>query len=106
MYKIWDDFGIADSKMLGYWHSKNPVKLNNPNVLATVYLKDNEALLCLYNFSDKAESFNITIDKSLLGFDVKSSSEIRFGKSSRKIKNISKAFKLGKRKGIIINVKG
>lgn len=106
MYKIWDDFGISDSKMLGYWHSKNPVKVNNPNVLATVYLKDNEALLCLYNFSNKAESFNITMDKKLLGFDVKSSTEIRFGKRSRKMKNICKSFKLGKRKGIIINVKG
>lgn len=106
MYKIWDDFGIADSKMLGYWHSKNPVKTDNENVLATVYLKHNEALLCLYNFSTKTEKFNISIDNSLLGFDIKNSTEIRFGKHSRKIKDINKTHKLGKRKGIIIYLKG
>lgn len=106
MYKIWDDFGIADSKMLGYWHSKNPAKTDNPNVLATVYLKNNEALLCLYNFSDKAEKFNLMIDKGLLGFDIKNTQEIRFGKKSKTIKNINKTLKLGKRKGIIINLKG
>lgn len=106
MYKIWDDFGIADSRMLGYWHSKNPVKTNNTNVLATVYLKKNEALLCLYNFSDKTERFYIHIDNNMLGFKPAFFSEIRFGKSSRKIKSMDKLFKLGKRKGIIIKLQG
>lgn len=102
MYKIWDDFGITESRMLGYWHSENPVKTDNANVLTTVYLKENEALICAYNFADNAESFSLDINSDLLGFSLKNASEIRFGKKSRKIKNINKAFKLGKRKGIII----
>lgn len=106
MYKIWDDFGITDSQMLGYWHSKNPVKTDNRNVLSTVYLKDNEALLCLYNFSNKSEKFGISIDENMLGFKPDCFSEIRFGKKSRKVKSIDKCFSLGKRKGIIINLKG
>ena len=106
MYKIWDDFGITDSKMLGYWHSKNPVKTDNPKVLSTVYLKEGEALVCLYNFSDRAESFDVSVDKGLLGFSPRSASEIRFGKRERKIGNTNKRLKLGKRKGIIMNLKG
>ncbi len=106
MYKIWDDFGITESKMLGYWHSKNPVKTNNPNVLSTVYLKNSEALICFYNFSNKSEVFNLSINKELLGFKAENAFEIRFGKRRKKIKNIFKQFKLGKRKGIIIKLMG
>lgn len=105
MYKLWDDFGITESKMLGYWHSKNPVKTDNKNVLATVYLKNNKALICIYNFADKAQKFKLTINDELLGFKVDCSSEMRFGKKSRKINNVFKTFSLGKRKGIIIELK-
>lgn len=106
MYKIWDDFGIEDSSMLGYWHSKNPVRTDNPSVLATIYLKHNEALLCFYNFSNNSESFNILIDNKALGFIPKTALKIRFHKKAKSIKNISGSFKLGKRRGIIIDLKG
>lgn len=105
MYKLWDDFGITESKMLGYWHSKNPVKTDNENVLATVYLKENKALVCVYNFGSKAQKFNLKIDKELLGFNPLNSSEMRFGKKSKKVNNIFKNFRLGKRKGVIIELK-
>lgn len=105
MYKIWDDFEIAESRMLGYWHSENPVKTDNENVLCTAYLKNGEALLCFYNFSDKAQSFSFELNKKLLGFCPQDCCEIRFGKKSRKIKNLMKNRKLSKRKGIMIKVK-
>ncbi len=106
MYKIWDDFGISESKMLGYWHSENPVKTDKKNVLPTVYLKENEALICLYNFSDRTESFNLSFNQGKLKFSPKNSFEIRFSRSRKKIRNINKTFSLGKRKGIIIYLKG
>lgn len=106
MYKVWDDFGISESRMLGYWHSKNPVVTDNENVLSTVYLKDNKALLCLYNFSGKKEKFNLKINKSLLGFDISKAGEVRFGKNHQRKIDVNKKFALGKRKGIIIELKG
>lgn len=106
MYKVWDDFGIAESRMLGYWHSENPVKTDNENVLSTVYLKDNTALLCLYNFSNKKENFSLNINKALLGFDIMKAGEVKFGKSRKRKTDINKSFSLGKRKGIIIELKG
>lgn len=105
MYKIWDDFGISESRMLGYWHSKNPVKTDNSNVLATVYLKENEVLICAYNFSDKAESFSFKFNAKLLSFNPERAFELRFGKRKRAIKNINKVFKLSKRKGIMISLR-
>lgn len=104
MYKVWDDFGIADSRMLGYWHSENPVKTNNKNVLATAYVKENEALLCFYNFSDKKEKFAVELDEKLLGFIPSSAKEIRFGRSRQREIDMNKTIALGKRKGIIIKV--
>lgn len=106
MYKVWDDFGIEESSMLGYWHSKNPVSTDNENVLSTVYLKDNSALVCLYNFSNKREKFNLNISRELLGFDISKAVEIRFGKSRKRKANLNKKFALGKRKGIILEIKG
>ncbi len=105
LYRLWDDFGISDSRMLGYWHSKNPIKTDNKNVLVTAYVKKDSALVCAYNFADKAQSFSFDIDFDLLGFKFKNANEVRFGKARRKIKNVFKRFSLGKRKGIIIELK-
>lgn len=106
MYKVWDDFGITESRMLGYWHSENPVSTDNKNVLSTVYLKKDEALLCFYNFADKSEKFSINIVNELLGFSVSEAREIKFGSGRKKRLNLNKEFKLGARKGIIISLKG
>lgn len=66
--------------MLGYWHSQNPIVTDNPNVLTTVYLKENSALLCAYNFSKRGEKFNFVIDNEKLGFSPSRCREIKFGK--------------------------
>lgn len=106
MYKVWDDFGITESRMLGYWHSENPIRNDNENVLSTVYLKENAALLCLYNFSGKKEKFNLKMYPALLGFEISEASKIKFGKSRKRKINIYKSFSLGKRKGMIIYLRG
>lgn len=68
LYRVWDSFGIEDADMYGYWHSAVPIKTDNDNVKATVYLKDDKALVALYNFSDKKQKFSIIADSSKLGF--------------------------------------
>lgn len=105
MYKVWDDFGISQSRMLGYWHSKNPVKTDNDNVLVTVYLKKDSALLCFYNFSHKTEKFAVDINEELLGFIPKFSTQIKFGKNGKKNINMKKTFTLKKRNGIMVELR-
>lgn len=106
MYKIWDDFGITYSKMLGYWHSKNPAQTDNESVLVTTYLKERGALVCIYNFSNKTEKFNLFLDNKLLGFNALEAKELKFGSNRKKKINLNKTFSLGARKGIIINLRG
>jgi len=39
LWKVWDEFGITESEMVGWWVEGNPVKTGNPEVLATAYVK-------------------------------------------------------------------
>lgn len=106
LYRIWDDFGISYSKMLGYWHSENPVSTDNENVFCTVYLREKSALLCFYNFSKNREKFNIFTDTEKLGFIPRESKELKPGSSLKRSVNINKTLSLSGRKGIIICIRG
>lgn len=101
MYRLWDEFIIEDSQMLGYWHSKNPITTDNENVLTTVYKKGESALLCVYNFSNKKECFNFLTDGELLGFEPCDIRKIKFGSKVKKHADITKSQQLGGRKGAI-----
>lgn len=68
IYKLWDDFGIEESRMLGWWHGKNPVSTGLDCVKATVYLKNNRALVAMYNFDRRPHLVYTEIDNALLGF--------------------------------------
>ena len=39
LWKVWDEFGIAESEMVGWWVDANPVKTDNRDVLATCYVR-------------------------------------------------------------------
>lgn len=101
MYKLWDEFIIEDSQMLGYWHSKNPITTDNKNVRTTVYKKGESALLCVYNFSNKKEHFHFLTNKELLGFAPCDTRKIKFGSKVKKHADITKPHQLGGRKGAI-----
>lgn len=105
MYKLWDEFIIEDSQMLGYWHSKNPITTDNENVLTTVYKKGESALLCVYNFSQKAEKFAFGINKDLLGFEPKTVQKIKFGSNIKQKADILQKQRLAKRSGAVYLLK-
>lgn len=71
IYRVWDEFDISNSLMLGYWHSKNPFSTDNKNVLVTAYKNGEDYLVCAYNFSNKTEKFSFKVDDSLLGNKLK-----------------------------------
>lgn len=105
MYKVWDEFEIEESKMLGYWNGKNPILTDNENVLTTVYLKKDCALLSVYNFSNKKENFNFNINKELLGFDISKVQKIKFGSSIKRKYDIFEKHSLSKREGMLLLIK-
>jgi hypothetical protein len=69
IWKLWDDFGIADAKMLGYWNPACPVRADHPDVLATAYVKPGRALISLASWAKETVRCHLQIDWKALGLD-------------------------------------
>lgn len=71
LWEFWDEFGIQDAKMLGYWAPSCPVKADNKDVLVTVYAKADVALLSVASWAPKPISCRLKIDFESLGISRK-----------------------------------
>ncbi len=69
LWHLFDDFGIADSQMKGYWVDDNPVKTNHKNIKTTAYLKEDKVLIAIGSWSDKDEYVTLNIDWNKLGLN-------------------------------------
>jgi hypothetical protein len=69
IWKVWDDFGMQGSKMIGYWVENNPVKTNNPDVPATIYKKDKSALVSIASWAKADTDIQLIVDWKALGID-------------------------------------
>ncbi len=69
IWKLWDDFGIKGSEMIGYWSENCPVKTNNEKVLATVYKKSGSTLIAIASWADDDVKVKLNIDWKKLGVD-------------------------------------
>jgi len=69
LWKLWDEFGIQDAKMIGYWDVACPVKTNVDKILATVYHKRGKTLVALASWATEPHICRLTIDWKSLGLD-------------------------------------
>ena len=69
IWKLWDNFGIKGSEMIGYWSSNCPVKTTNDKVLATVYRKNGTALVSIASWATEDTHVKLNIDWKSLGID-------------------------------------
>jgi len=69
IWKLWDDFGIQGSEMTGFWVSDHPVKTGRPDVLATVYKKDNQVLIAIASWAAGPARIRLDIDWQQLVID-------------------------------------
>lgn len=69
VWKIWDDFGIADATMLGFWEQKPAATASDVTVKITAYRKPGQVLLSVGNYSDEAKTVRLTLDWAQLGLD-------------------------------------
>jgi len=95
LWKVWDEFGITESEMVGWWVEGNPVKTGTPAVLATAYVKPadsggraanasdpksrkpvekpggNSVLIALASWAKDPADIRLAIDWKKLGLDPK-----------------------------------
>ena len=61
------DFGIAESRMLGYWLDDPPVRTGHGRVLATAYVRPERILIALASWSNRDETLTLELDRDALG---------------------------------------
>jgi hypothetical protein len=69
IWKVWDEFGIEEARMIGYWSADCPVKTDNQNVLATAYVKKGRVLVSLASWADEPVKCRLWIDWKALGMN-------------------------------------
>jgi len=68
LWKNWDEFGIADAKMIGYWQKDKIVTTSDPDVLATAYVKDGHLLIAIASWAKNTVQVTLNIDWERLGW--------------------------------------
>ncbi|TAM99998.1 MAG: hypothetical protein EPN39_05260 [Chitinophagaceae bacterium] len=69
IWKVWNEFGIVGSQMIGYWVPDNPVKTDNPDVLATIYKKPGAVLVSIASWAKRDTTIHLMIDWKGLGIN-------------------------------------
>jgi len=69
VWRVWDDFGIADARMLGWWDARCPVRTGRDDVLATAYVKAGKTLIALASWAKEKTDVRLEIDWPALGLD-------------------------------------
>lgn len=77
LWKVWDEFGISESGMIGWWVDGNPVKTGREDVLATCYVRrgrggsGNATMIALASWAKEPVEIRLAIDWKKLGLDPK-----------------------------------
>jgi hypothetical protein len=74
VWKVWDEFGIQDARMIGYWENDCPARAEHKDVLATVYQKPGRSLLAVASWAPERATCKLAVDWAALGLDPKKAS--------------------------------
>jgi hypothetical protein len=69
LWKFWDQNGIANTSMLGWWVPSNPVKTGRDDVLATVYQGKTRSIVALASWAKGPLAVNLAVNWHALGLD-------------------------------------
>jgi hypothetical protein len=69
MWKLWDEFGIAEARMLGYWEKKPAVVTDHKNIVATAYIKKGKTLIAIASWEHNPATIQLKIDWKALGLN-------------------------------------
>ncbi len=69
IWKVWDDFGMQNARMFGWWATNTPVRTNNAAVLATSYVGSGKTMVSLASWAAEAAQVKLTVDWKALGLD-------------------------------------
>jgi hypothetical protein len=68
IWKIWDQFGIADARMVGYWKDEGLVRVSDTAVKATAYIRDDRLLVAIASWAKDTVRVKLDIDWAKVGW--------------------------------------
>ncbi|MBK7351878.1 MAG: DUF5107 domain-containing protein [Gemmatimonadetes bacterium] len=69
LWRLWDDFGVQQSRLMGWWSGRDPVTTSDPDVLATTWIRPGAAMVALGSWRDDSTTVRLTLDWAALGLD-------------------------------------
>ena len=67
IWAAWDQFGIVDAQMHGWWDPATPVKTGRPDILATAYVKRGKTMIAVASWATDTVQLHLQIDWRALG---------------------------------------
>lgn len=67
LWEVWDDFGIAEAKMVGYWDPACPVQTDRDDILATAYVREGKMLIALASWAKQPVTCTLRINLQTIG---------------------------------------
>lgn len=107
LWKVWDQFGMQGSEMIGWWVESNPVKTSNPDVLATVYKRNDRIMVAVASWASEDTIVKLAIDWKALGLKPTSSVDAPAIKDfqEKQAINLADGFNVPKGKGVLLIIK-
>lgn len=68
LWNLFDQFDMKNASIHGYWDEQCPVKTDNKNLPATVFVNGDKALVVIANWTDLPQTAKIQINEKALGF--------------------------------------
>ena len=105
IWKLFKDFKIETSEMLGYWVERSPIKTTNSNVKTTIYRHNDKVLIVIGSWSNNNEEVELNIDWDKLGMDknrVKLISPDIEGLQSFNVLDVNKPIPVSENNGVIL----
>jgi len=69
LWKVWDDFGMQDTRMVGYWSPSCPVRTNHEDILATAYVKKGKTLISIASWASSTVNCRLALNWDTLKMD-------------------------------------
>lgn len=105
IWKMYDNFGMKDAEMYGYWSEGNPASTSNENLPTTTYINkgDKKAIIVVAQWGEQSETGKIAIDESKLGFKPSKASLVDLGIYQKSGNfNLTEEFTIEKGSGLVI----
>ncbi len=69
IWQVWDNFGIDQADMIGYWTPNCPVRPDHPDVRATAYVREGRTLVSVASWAAEKVDVRFEIDWDAIGID-------------------------------------